>query len=84
MQHAHYEQKQGHGHPHWHKPALRARGRKDVEPCCHCGEKDQVVPILFGFPTHAAFMKAERGEVYLGGCEVSPYIYFCKRCDREF
>lgn len=86
MQHAHYEQRHGNGNGNLrgHKPAGRGHSRKQVEACSYCGERDEVIPILYGFPTHAGFMKAERGEVYLGGCEVSPYIYFCKRCDREF
>jgi hypothetical protein len=84
MQHAHYEQKHGNGNLRGHKAAGRGNGRKQVEACSYCGEKDEVIPILYGVPTHAGFMRAERGEVYLGGCEVSPYGYYCKRCDREF
>ena len=52
--------------------------------CPYCHEKDEVIPILYGFPTHAGFLKAERGEVYLGGCEITPYGHYCKRDDREF
>lgn len=84
MQHAHLEARHGNGHLRGHKPAGRGHSRKQVEACPYCGEKDEVIPILYGFPTHAGFMKAERGEVFLGGCEVSPYMYYCKRDDREF
>ncbi len=84
MQQTQYEQKHGNGHLRGHKQGGRGQARKNVEACTYCGEKDEVIPILYGFPTHAGFMKAERGEVYLGGCEVSPYGYYCKRCDREF
>lgn len=84
MQQTHYETKHGNGHLRGHRQAGRGPSRKNVEACTYCGEKDEVIPILYGFPTHAGFMKAERGEVYLGGCEVSPYSYYCKRCDREF
>jgi hypothetical protein len=86
MQHAHYESKRGNGHLRGHKPAGRvsSHGRKQVETCPYCGQRDEVIPILYGFPSHAGFMKAERGEVYLGGCEISPYLYYCKRDDREF
>ena len=84
MQHAHYEQKHGNGHLRGHKPAGRGHGRKDVEACPYCGEKDEVIPILYGFPSDKAFMKAERGELYLGGYIAGPTAYYCKRDDREF
>lgn len=84
MSNPHVDQVTGHGHLRGHKPAGRGRPKKGVEACPFCGEKDEAIPILYGFPTHAGFMKAERGEVYLGGCEISPYLFFCKRCDREF
>ncbi len=81
----HCEQKHGNGqgHARGHKPAKRA-GKPNVEVCPYCRETDEVIPILYGFPTHAGFMKAERGEVYLGGCEITPYSFYCKRDDREF
>jgi hypothetical protein len=52
--------------------------------CPYCRERDEVIPILYGFPTHEAFKKADRGELYLGGLDISPYSYYCKRDDREF
>jgi hypothetical protein len=84
MQHAQVEQRHGHDHLRGHKAAARGHGRPEVEACPFCGGKDEVIPILYGMPTHAAFLKADRGEIYLGGCEMSPYAYYCKRDDREF
>ena len=52
--------------------------------CPYCREKDEVIPIYYGFPSDRAFMKAERGEVYLGGYIAGPTAYYCKRDDREF
>lgn len=78
-----------HGHGHGHAPARSRRPAKagaaklDVV-CPYCREKDEVIPILYGFPSHEAFKKADRGEVYLGGLDISPYSYYCKRDDREF
>jgi hypothetical protein len=58
---------------------------KNGRPICpYCREKDEVIPIFYGFPTDKTFMKAERGEVYLGGCIAGPTAYYCKRDDREF
>ena len=65
------------------RPARRTRKRR-VPTCPYCRESDEVIPILYGFPSDAAFMRAERGEVYLGGYEVTPYSHYCKRDDREF
>ncbi|NTU51469.1 MAG: hypothetical protein HGA94_03410 [Candidatus Aminicenantes bacterium] len=83
MQHAQHEQRQGHGVARGHRPA-KGNGKSAVPTCPYCNEKDEVIPILYGFPTHAGFLKAERGEVYLGGCEITPYGHYCKRDDREF
>lgn len=91
MESTHCEPRPGNGRhngrPHAPKAAsAKSNGRSRVAmpacPCCH--ESDEVIPILYGYPTHAAFLKADRGEVYLGGCEISPYAYYCKRDDREF
>jgi hypothetical protein len=62
----------------------RGNGKRSVPVCPYCYETDEVIPILYGIPTDAEFMKAERGEVYLGGCEISPYSHYCRRDDREF
>jgi hypothetical protein len=37
-------------------------------------------------PTPKAFERVERGEVYIGGCSMSPGQprYYCKRDNREF
>jgi len=89
MMNTHCETPQVHGHCHGHtharghKPA-KGPGRKLDVVCPYCREKDEVIPILYGFPSHEAFKKADRGEVYLGGLDISPYNYYCKRDDREF
>lgn len=83
MQNAHCEQRRGNGNAAGHRNA-GGNGKKRVEACPYCHETDEVIPILYGFPTHAGFKKADRGEVYLGGLEIAPYSYYCKRDDREF
>jgi len=83
MMNTHCEQRPGNGHVNSHGHAKR-NGKKVHVVCPYCREEDEVIPILYGYPTHAAFMRAERGEVYLGGSISGPTAYFCKRDDREF
>ena len=73
----------GRGHAHGNRPA-KSNGRKRDVICPYCHETDEVIPILYGFPTDKAFLLADRGEIYLGGLDISPYNYYCKRDDREF
>jgi hypothetical protein len=83
----HCEHANGHGNGHLrgHRTAKRSgSARKNEVVCPYCREKDEVIPILYGFPTHESFKKADRGEIYLGGLDISPYNYYCKRDDREF
>ncbi|MCK7490865.1 MAG: hypothetical protein MZW92_03035 [Comamonadaceae bacterium] len=42
----------------------RGAGRSNGVVCPYCHEKDEVIPILCGFPSHEAFKKADRGELY--------------------
>jgi hypothetical protein len=69
----------GNGHGH-----TKGNGKKKSVVCPYCREKDEVIPILYGFPSDRGFMRAERGEVYLGGYIVGPASYYCKRDDKEF
>ena len=62
-------------------------GGKMYKPfaCSRCGS-DNTIDIIFGFPTPSTMKKAERGEVWLGGCEVTDNdpLWYCKDCKREF
>ena len=51
-------------------------------PKCH----GELIPIIYGMPTHETFLKYEKGEVKLGGCEIIPGNpkYYCKTCDKEY
>lgn len=54
--------------------------------CPSCGQRDQVRPIVRGYPSPALERRAKRGEVVLGGCMVG-YIdplRYCKRCRISF
>ncbi len=73
----------GNGSARAHKPA-KATGRRNCPACPYCREKDEVIPILYGFPSDKGFLRAERGEVYLGGYIVGPATHYCKRDDKEF
>lgn len=63
-------------------PYVYKRGEK---PACIGGHTDQVVPIAYGLPGAKAMKKAKRGELYLGGCEVTGCDpgYYCLIHKRE-
>ena len=56
----------------------------DIKYCPICGS--ELIPIVYGMPGPEMLNKAERGEIYLGGCVVTPDDpkYYCDACDREF
>lgn len=53
--------------------------------CPNCGSTN-VLGILYGMPTHEAFLKAEAGEMKLGGCCITDCDpeYYCKECEHEW
>lgn len=53
--------------------------------CPNCGSTN-VLSILYGMPTHEAFLEAEEGKIKLGGCCISlnDPEYFCKECEHEW
>ena len=50
--------------------------------CPDCGGK--LVRVVYGLPGDETFEKAERRELYLGGCRPGPYDYHCYACGRSF
>lgn len=67
---------------HVNDPAIPVR-RKPVK-CPHCGSK--VLRIQYGYPGHEMMEAAERGEILLGGCCISPDSpdYGCPTCGQPF
>ncbi len=63
-----------------------ASGRADVDeapPACpKCGSSENVVPIVYGYPSAELMAAAERGEVKLGGCVITgdDPQWYCKAC----
>lgn len=53
--------------------------------CPHCGYKESVVRIIYGYPMPELMDRAERGEVKLGGCVVSENDpqWYCKKCQKD-
>ena len=53
--------------------------------CPKCGSSANI-PIIYGRPGSELLEKAERGEVVLGGCIITPdrNLYKCKDCGTEF
>ena len=54
--------------------------------CPKCGSPNYI-PIVYGYPTHEAFEKEERGELILAGCcifEPNPPNKKCKNCHHSY
>ena len=62
----------------------RIRFRYNTRFCPDCG--GELIPILWGYPSSDMLQKAEREEIFLGGCCLPPNSpnYHCKNCDHEF
>lgn len=58
--------------------------RYDTESCPDCGGR--LIPILWGYPGPEMLEKANRGEVFLGGCvlPMNNPDYHCTGCGHEF
>lgn len=60
---------------------------RQMKPTCpSCGRRDQVRPIVRGYPSPALEREAERDEVVLGGCMVGDIDprHQCRRCRASF
>ena len=56
---------------------------EDIKYCPKC--HSQLIPIIYGLPTHEMFLKQEKGELILGGCVISPNDpkCYCKKCKKN-
>ena len=63
-----------------HKPESKSK------PACPKCQSENTIDIVFGYPTRSTMKKAERGEVWLGGCCITNNDpqWYCKGCKREF
>ena len=57
----------------------------NYKKCPRCGSLN-TIKIIYGMPTHDAFLMAEEGEIKLGGCCItdSDPEYYCKNCENEW
>lgn len=58
--------------------------KKGICPVCH--QKDQVIKIVYGYPSDKGVEAADQGKVMLGGCIIS-YCdpqWYCKRDKEKF
>lgn len=57
----------------------------NYKKCPRCGSLDSI-KIIYGMPTHDAFLMAKEGEIKLGGCCItdSDSEYYCKNCENEW
>ncbi len=53
--------------------------------CPKCGS-NEVIPIVYGYPSEELFLRAEAGKVKLGGCCVEAFAMdrHCKKCGEEW
>ncbi|MDB5200646.1 MAG: hypothetical protein JWQ27_55 [Ferruginibacter sp.] len=52
---------------------------KDFKPGCAYGHSDNIVRIVYGYPTQKNMRKAKKGLIHLGGCVISDCDprYYC-------
>ena len=62
----------------------KIKSKSNIRFCPECG--GELIPIVWGFPHEGLLRKAERDEIFLGGCCIppNPPNYHCKKCDKEF
>jgi len=54
---------------------------KVICPMCN---SDKVAHILYGYPSFEGLEKAEKGELYLGGCTLGDHFWHCRDCRHEW
>ncbi|MBI1870915.1 MAG: hypothetical protein HYS07_06970 [Chlamydiae bacterium] len=55
-------------------------------PCPKCGSPENVIPIVYGYPSQGLMDRADQGKVKLGGCVIGgndPH-YYCKKCEQSW
>ena len=60
--------------------------KPDSKVNCPNGHSDNIIPIVYGYPSDELFEQAKQGEIHLGGCCITqddPHWY-CKKHDLEF
>ncbi|MBE6499532.1 MAG: hypothetical protein E7Z80_03155 [Methanobrevibacter thaueri] len=60
------------------------KSKYDIRSCPDCG--GELIPIVWGLPHDGLLKKANRGEIFLGGCcePPNPPNYCCKKCYKEY
>lgn len=57
----------------------------NYKKCPRCGSNNSL-KIIYGMPSHEIFLKAEAGEIRIGGCCITSDDpeYYCKECEYEW
>jgi len=69
---------------HWED--FNKGGKLYKPPACSKCKSEETIDIVYGYPTTKTMKKAERGEIYLGGCCITNNDppWYCKKCQRSF
>ena len=54
----------------------------DTRICADCGGR--LVSIVYGYPTDEDMKMAQKGLIYLGGCQPLPLTHHCRNCGHDF
>lgn len=66
------------------KQADKTEFTESICPTCH--SKENVVPIVYGYPDQTLMEEANAGKVKLGGCVIQKNNprWFCKKCQSDW
>ena len=58
--------------------------QENIKCCPNCN--NELIKIVYGMPSNEMFQKAEKGEIYLGGCIILPNnaVYYCSKCEKKY
>ncbi|MBI1883479.1 MAG: hypothetical protein HYS08_04645 [Chlamydiae bacterium] len=59
---------------------------RPMPACPVCGSSENVVRIVYGYPSEKLMKEADEGKVKLGGCVIggADPRFYCKKCDKNW
>jgi len=59
---------------------IRSRTCDTSPKCPFCLRNEEVIPIVYGYPSEDTFKKDQEGKIKIGGCMVFKMNSYCKDC----